>query len=730
MSFRQLITSFFVVSACCLAVLAIVLFFIINGNVPSFAELENPKQDLATRIISADGEVLDYFFIERRTHLPYDSIPHEFIESLIATEDREFYNHWGVHATRSVQAIFKNIFMGKREGASTITQQLARKLFLDQSPTLRRKILEAFTAIKIEQTYTKREILELYSNTVCFGRGAYGLQVASQLFFGKRPKELTVAECAYMVALLKNPVGYDALNNYERAIGRRNLVLQMTNEHGKLSAAAYVEALEQPITMSTKKNQSRLGIAPHFVEMVRQTLERDEEGEYGTKSYDLYRDGLIIHTTLNAKVQRYANSAVEEHLAGFQTQFDKTWRWANNKEALGSLLSAAIRGRADYIAAETDEEKRSISEKYKKNRGFIDSVKRRNTLIQTGVVVLNPASGAVLGMVGASPQAMRMTPEARYSLNHAVQIKRQPGSSFKPFVYASALEEGDLSASSLVESGPFSYTLPSGETWSPSGSSTAGGPLPLSSALKFSINSVAARLITEHTTPEKVVKLARRCGITTPMDAYPTLALGAEEVKPIDIISAYGTFLNQGIYVPPYYITKIEDRMGNIIYERKKSKKITDAMHQKTAQTMVRMMEGVVNGGTASSVRQFYKYAAAGKTGTTNDYADAWFIGFTPQIVAGVWTGFDSQRIKFQGWYGQGGRAAAPIFGRMMKKIYDDQTLGYNRKTFNFLSIPSDSTETVINWSEPPPEGSVPTISSDSVKTKDSVAVPRLPRLN
>ena len=728
MTFRQLITAFFVVTACCLALVAIILFFVINGNVPSFEELENPKQDLATRIISSDGEVLDYFFIERRTYLPYDSIPKEFIDALISTEDREFYSHWGVHSSRAFKAIFKNIFMGKREGASTITQQLARKLFLDQSPTLRRKILEAFTAIKIEQTYTKHEILELYSNTVCFGRGAYGLQVASQLFFAKRPTELTVAECAYMVALLKNPVGYDVQNNYERAIGRRNLVLHMMYEHGKLSAEKYLEAIEQPISMPTKKNQSRLGIAPHFVEMVRQALEKDEQGEYGTKGYDLYRDGLIIHTTLNAKVQRYANAAVEEHLTSFQQQFDKTWKWVNNKEVLGSLLSAAIRGRADYIAAETEDEKRIISDKCKKDKAFIDSVKRRSSLIQTGVVVLNPTTGAVLGMVGASPQSMRMTPEARYSLNHAVQIKRQPGSSFKPFVYASALEDG-LSPTATIESGPFSYTLPSGEVWSPSGSSSEGGLIPLSSALKFSINSVAARLITEHTTPEHVAKLARKCGITTPLDPYPTLALGAEEVKPIEIIAAYGTFLNQGIYVPPFFITKIEDRMGNVIYERKKSKKITDAMHQKTAQTMVRMMEGVVNGGTASSVRQFYKYAAAGKTGTTNDYADAWFIGFTPQLVAGVWTGFDSQRIKFQGWYGQGGRAAAPIFGRMMKKIYDDGTLGYKQKTFNFGTV-MDSTNTVIDWSEPPPEGSVPKPIQDSSSVADSVPLPRMPRLN
>ena len=730
MSLRQLITTFLIITACLFAAVGLILFFIINGNVPSFDELENPKQDLATRIMSADGDVLDYFFIERRTQLPYDSIPPAFIEALIATEDREFYNHYGVHTTRTFKAIFKNIFMGKREGASTITQQLARKLFLDQSPTLRRKILEAFTAIKIEQTYTKREIIELYANTVWFGRGAYGLQVASQLFFGKSPKQLTTAECAYMVAILKNPVGYDALNNYERAIGRRNLVLSMMMEHGNLSAKEYTESIDQPIAMPPKKQQSRLGIAPHFVELVRQTLEKDENGEFGTKGYDLYRDGLIIHTTLNTKIQRYANAAVEEHLIGFQNQFDKTWKWVNNKELLGSLLSAAIRAKADYIAAETEQEKRAISDKYKANKSFIDSVKRRSTLIQTGVVVLNPMTGAIVGMVGASPQAMRMTPEARYSLNHAVQIKRQPGSSFKPFVYASALEDG-LSPSSLVESGPYSYTFPSGEVWSPSGSNTEGGPIPLNSALRFSINSVAARLITEHTTAEHVVQLARRCGIVSPLDAYPALALGAEEVRPLEITSAYGTFLNQGIHIPPFFITKIEDRMGNILYERKKSKKVIDAMRQRTAQSMVRMMEGVVNAGTASSIRQFYKYAAAGKTGTTNDYADAWFIGFTPELVAGIWTGFDNRKVKFQGWYGQGGRAAAPIFGRLMKKVYDDQSLGFNQKTFHFSGIPADSTVGTVNFFDPPPEGIIPSQVIDSVGgIADTAKQIRLPRLN
>ncbi len=704
---------FYLLAFTTLTLLAAAIFItaVVYDKIPSFDQLENPKQDLATRIISSDGELLDHFFVKRRTYVPFDSIPKPFINALIATEDREFYNHWGIHFTRILKATIKNVLsFHVREGASTITQQLALNLFLKRELSLTRKIREAFTAVKLEQTYTKNEILELYANTVYFGRGAYGIQVAAELYFGKSPLELDAAECAYLVAVLKGPEAYNAIQNYDKSLKRRNLVLLMMNENGSLSNTDYIVAREKKITLSKRIDARQIGIAPHFVEAIRQMLENDSR--YGMQGYNLYRDGLVIYTTLNAQIQKHLNSAVVEHLQEFQPQFDKTWTWRDKSQFLNALIQRTIEQMPEYTALGDDEitKKAFVKEFAKKIAGNplqIDSIKRRATIIQTGAVVIDPYNGHILGLVGASPLFMHLTPEARYSLNHVMQMRRQPGSSFKPFVYASALENG-LTPQTMIESGPFSYTMPSGQVWSPSGSNKEGGEIPLSTALKFSINTVAARLITEHTSPSEVIALAHRMGITTPLDPYPTLALGAEEVVPLELTSAYGVFLNQGIYLAPVMITRIEDRYGNVLFEQKNPNRLTDALRPSIAKEMTEMMQGVINGGTASSIRKWYRYDAAGKTGTTNDFTDAWFVGFTPQLLAGVWVGFDNQKVKFTGWYGQGGKAAAPIWGRLMGKIYADKNLGYTQTKFGFgEGVPSDS---VLNAlvKNPPPEDSIP----------------------
>ena len=678
-----------------------ITMFIVD-ELPSFEQLENPPQELATKVLSADGKILDMFFIKKRSYIPYDSIPKDVINALIATEDRAYFDHWGIHPMRIVKAFVKNIIAFRaKEGASTLSQQLARNLFLNREVSITRKLKEAITAVKIEQTYTKKEILELYCNTVYFGKGAYGIQVASELYFKKTPKQLTTAESAYLIALLKGPENYSAIGNYEKGLKRRNLVLSMMADMGFLEEQQYYSALIQPIFL----NRGRLGfketsIAPHFVEMVRQALEKEDI--FNLQDNNLYRDGLVIFTTLDSRIQQAANEAVKEHLAGFQETFRKNWSWKGKQKLLNSLIKQAVMEKPEYLSLTDRAKKEKMIRDALKNPSFIDSVKLKATTIQTGVNVIDPMTGHIVAMVGSSPEGLAMAGDSRYTLNHAVQIKRQPGSSFKPFVYASALLNG-LTPESTIESGSFSYTLPSGEVWSPSGSSS--GPISLAGGLRFSINTVAARLITEHTSPSEVIALAHRMGIKSDMDPFPTLALGAEEVNPLEMTSAFGTFLNHGISIEPVFIQKIEDKRGKIIYQRSRQVDLVDALRPDIAKEMVKMMRGVVTGGTASSIRSFFPYDAAGKTGTTNDYADAWFVGLTPQLAAGVWVGFDDRRIKFTGWYGQGGKAAAPIWGRMMKKIYSQPGIPYRLKSFGFT--PADSSE-IIDSKELIEENTVP----------------------
>jgi penicillin-binding protein 1A len=671
------------------AVLALLIFVavVLSGQLPTLEQLENPKQDLATQVYSADGELLDHFATTRRTYAPYDSIPQNFVNALLATEDREFRNHWGVHSMRILKAMVKNILaLRAKEGASTLTQQLARNLYFTQEQTAQRKIKEAWTAFQIERTYTKNEILEMYANTVYYGRGAYGIRVASQVYFNKEPMKLSLAECAYLVGLFKAPERYAADDS--AGVSRRNLILNMMYSERFINETAWASATTSPLTKPSLSSISR-GIAPHFVELIRQRLRKDGPWNHKIKNYDLYRDGLIITTTLNAKVQRMANEAAAEHLALYQSMFNKQWSWKGKGALVSTLVERAVQALPEYISSKPAEQT-TVMARYKQNARFVDSVKRQATTIQTGVVVLQPNTGAVLAMVGASPRSMLDNPASRYSLNHVSQIVRQPGSAFKPFVYAAAIEAG-LTPESTIESGPFSTTLPSGVTWAPRGSSKDGGPVTLRTGLKYSTNSVAARLITEYTSPSDVQRLCQRMGITTPMPAVPAIALGAAEVSPMELTSAYGTFLNGGVSVEPECITRIEDRMGNVLYQAILPSVLHDAIKPETAHSMISIMRGVVDGGTASSIRKFYTHAAAGKTGTTNDFADAWFVGCTPQLACGVWVGFNDRRIRFTGDYAQGGRAAAPIWGRLMGKVYQAPSLGFTQRQFVFDAAEADS---------------------------------------
>lgn len=654
-----------------LAIALVVYFIEIASGLPSLEELENPRPDLATRIYSADGEQIDQFFVHHRTYIRYDSIPQAFVKGLIATEDQKFYDHWGVNLERILKAAIKNVVAMNltKEGASTITQQLARNLYLTQETTVTRKLREQLTAVQIERTYTKNEILEMYANTVYFGRGAYGIQVASELYFGKSAINLTVDECAYLVGLLKGPENYNADEHYERAIDRRNTVLALMREVGYIGDDEFDRYARKPIVLAKLEPKVTNSIASHFVEAVRQFLSREPK----LQRYNLYRDGLVITTTLDSRMQRYANEAVREHLEEFQPQFDKIWSWKGKQDLLRSLVERAARESDQYKAALSEHDKATVMHELTTRSSFIDSVKHAATQIETGFVSIEARTGYVRAMVGGSDLT------SGRGLNHVTQIRRQPGSAFKPFVYASALEEG-MSPNSSISAASFTWRGASGEVWSPKGEPGEGGMVSLRTGLKYSINTVAARLIIEKTSPAKVVKLAKSLGIKSPIPEYPSIALGTAEVTPYELTAAYTAFPNDGVFIEPTMILKVEDRFGHVIYQAPRV--MHDALSPKIASDMVSMMRGVVDGGTASSIRKWFDYPAAGKTGTTQDFADAWFVGYTPELVAGIWVGFDDHRIKFTGWYGQGGKAAAPVWGRFMAKVYQDDRLPYEQRDF------------------------------------------------
>lgn len=668
-----------------IVIVGVYFYSTIAWGLPSFETLENPRQDYATQVLSIDGVLLDHIYRQRRVVLPFDSIPSDFINALIATEDKDFYSHWGVYARRILNATIKNLMaLRLKEGSSTLTMQLARNLFFTHEVSIERKLKEAVTAVLLEKTYTKKEILEMYINTVGFGRGTYGLQVASQVYFNKEPKELSLSECAFLVALLKAPEHYNGLINYDKAIERRNLVLSLMKEQNYISEYDYIKAVDSPIVFA-KTNIYRKAsnlLAPHFVEMIRLQVGKD----LSIKNYDIYSDGLIIKTTLHSKIQQYAKQSVEEHLKIFQNTFNKSFNWGKNAKLLDDLISKAVKNYPKYFNL-SESERIELERRLKRNKNFVDSVKNVATTIQVGVVVLDAATGEILAMIGASPKFMEDHPDSKHSLNHVTQIKRQPGSSFKPFVYAAALDDG-MDINTQVECGPFSYRLPTGEIWSPRGHSDCepGQTVTLARGLAASINTVAARLITEYTTPDKVISIAKRMGIQSQLRAYPSLSLGAAgEVSPLEMAAAFTGFANEGTSVTPYYLNSIEDQWGNIIQAPKIKSFQKDVLKPDIAQKMTKLMMGVVNGGTGFEVKKYLKKCeAAGKTGTTNDYADAWFVGYTPQLVCAVWVGFDDRRITFTGDYAYASKAAAPIFGRIMAKIYDDEQLPYKQTKFVF----------------------------------------------
>lgn len=647
-------------------ILSVYIVYLSQG-LPSLSELENPKLEEATKIYSDNGELIDKFYLKNRTKVTIDNVPQHFIDALIATEDRKFNDHWGVDIQRIVQAFIKNIisFDLSKEGASTITQQLAGNLYLDRKEvTLSRKLREAMTAIQIEKTYTKQEILAYYLNTVYFGKGAYGIEAAAHIFFDKNAKDLNLDESAILVGLLKSPANYDPVYNPEACKDRRNTVLNSMYEMDFITKEEYDIAINDPIKIDLKtENLYTESKAPEFTEYVRQLMQVKAE-KFG---FDLYRDGLKVYTTLDTRFQKHAEDAVEEQLKTYQKSFNKYWSWKNKDKILNSALNKYIKETEEYKSCSTEAEREKIYNSLKNNKSIIDSVKKLTTTIQVGFVVIDPRTGHIKAMVGANPDT-----RFKYGLNHVTQIKRQPGSSFKPFVYTVAIESG-YSPGYMISNDPLKI-YDRGSTRLLKGGGL-GGDLSLRYALAKSVNVVAVRTAMQIAPIDKVIDLAHRMGIKSELPNFPILALGVGEVSPLEMTNAFGTFANEGIWVEPIAITRIEDRNGNVIEEI--IPETREVMSEGVAYIMSDMLEDVIDYGTATSVRGFFHRPAAGKTGTSQNYTDAWFVGYTPQFVAGVWLGFDDARIKLGSSYGQGGRAAAPIWGKFMKYLYSDDNFDF-----------------------------------------------------
>ena len=639
------------IAAGMLGVLSIIL--ILSRDLPSLEQLENYDPDLVTRIYSADGKVLNELFVQKRVFIELDKIPEHMQYAVVSSEDRRFFDHWGLSMRSIARAVMINtLSLSYRQGFSTLTQQLARNLYksVGFEDSILRKVKEMITAIQIERTYTKDEILEMYLNTVHFGHGTYGVEAATKRFFGKESKYLTIDESALLVGLLPAPASYSPIHHPDRAIRRRNTVLRLMRDQGYIGKGEHEE--NRARTLETVLEVPKRGTAPYFTEYVRRVLEKQDTA----LGINIYRDGLKIYTTLDSRLQAIAEDAVLKTVRDDQERLNK--RLYKNREEFEDLAYLTI--------YEEDSIKMMLS-----GEGQLYKDLRATLLVQSAFVALDPNTGGVLAMVGGRP-------DYHDQYNRAVQAKRQPGSVFKPFVYTTALDNGYPVTEQLLNQ-PVVLNIQNMDgtwvKWKPQNyDGSTGGLTTFGEGLRKSMNLISVRMVQQDIAPaDQVKQTAKRMGINTDIRAVDAIALGTSEVFPIEMVSAYSALSNMGVYSKPFAITKIEDRYGNIIKEYYPDRK--EVLSEETAYLMTSLMQTVMDRGTGGSARWKYKFnrPAAGKTGTTQGWSDAWFVGFTPQIAAGCWFGVDDFKVPL-GPGQDGSRAALPAWARFMKAAHD--TLG------------------------------------------------------
>ncbi|MFL2989589.1 MAG: penicillin-binding protein 1A [Candidatus Neomarinimicrobiota bacterium] len=629
-------------------VLLFVLF--LSRDLPSLEQLENYDPDLVTRIYSSDGKILSELFLQKRVFVELNNIPKHMHDAVIASEDRRFYDHWGLSLRSVARAISINILsLSYRQGFSTLTQQLARNLYktIGFEDSILRKIKEVITAVQIERTYTKDEILEMYLNTVHFGHGTYGVEAATKRFFGKESNQLSVDESALLVGLLPSPASYSPIRHPERARKRRNTVLRLMRDQNYITHNEHAQY--RAMTLESVKELPIRGLAPYFTEYVRRLLEKEDEA----LDINIYRDGLKIYTTLDSRLQALAEKVVLDAINTSQSKLNN--RIMNNKEEFELLGHLTI-----YDEDSVKLMMQGEAQLYKDLRAKL--------LVQTAFVAIDPKTGGIMAMIGGRP-------DYHDQYNRAVQAKRQPGSVFKPFVYTTALENGYTVSQQLLNQ-PVVLNVQNTDgswvKWKPQnyGGST-GGLTTLREGLRKSLNLISVRIVQQDYAPaEQVKRTAQRMGISTDIRAVDAIALGTSEVIPLEMVSAYAAYANKGVYSKPFAITKIEDRYGNTIREYGAVQ--YEVLSEEIAFLMTNLMQTVMDRGTGGSARWKYKFTrpAAGKTGTTQGWSDAWFVGFTPQLATGVWFGVDDYQVSL-GMGQDGSKAALPTWARFMRDGHD-----------------------------------------------------------
>ena len=695
------------------------------GEMPDFRQLENPKTNFASEIISSDNKVLGkYYFNDNRTPIEYEDISPETINALIAIEDERFYSHPGIDLKATLRAI---VFLNQRGGASTITQQLARQLFVGVRSrnifqAITQKIKEWVIAVRLEKQYTKEEILTMYLNIYDFGYYGDGIKSASNIYFSKEPIDLKVEESAMLIGMLQNSSLYDPIRRPEITKKRRNLVLMQMSKNNYITKKEEDSLRTLPLTLDYTPQSHRQGLATYFRSYLRGFMKDWTSKNFKNDStkYNLYVDGLKIYTTINSKMQKYAEESVEEHMNNLQKEFfiqSDTLSTAPfldlEEEEEETIMKRAMRRserwRKSRLAGMSNEE---IEESFNKPTDMtvfswngdidtimspIDSIRYYKHFLRAGMMSMNPKNGHVMAWVGGINYR-------HFQYDHVMLSKRQIGSTFKPFLYATAIDQLKLSPCDMLPDlihciEPYKYGNP--EPWCPTNSSDKyGGMRTLSNALANSKNTISAQLI-DKVGPRPVANLARNLGVSSNIPNVPAIALGTPDLSVYEMVGAYGAFANKGIYVEPVMVTKIEDKNGTIVYQSKPNTK--DVLSEESSYVTLKLLEGVTKFGSGARLRHNiaedernhvynnvvtgypyeFKNDIAGKTGTTQNQSDGWFIGMVPNLVTGVWVGGEDRSIHFKEIaYGQGATMSLPIWGLFMNKCYADEELNVSKDPF------------------------------------------------